>query len=347
MASPTKDQQPEDSSASDPNLDNENNSSEDTSASNPSQKEVSTFDLVMAAAKGKTDDDDEGDDDDANSGEDKSGAAATDPSKDGKAKDEEDESDEPSEDELKAWKPKTRQRFEKLQAKYRDASERLEKAEVEAGHYRQFVDFLDTNGINQDEANKLFEVGALLKNDPFAALAAITPYYNDLLEITGQILPPDLQQQVKQGYLTQAHALEISRSRARGQVAPVIAQDQRERQQQRNSRQQGQNAASMQGAIAQWEQTWSKQDPDYSVKKDRVLDRLELMLARAQRENKLPQTVEQAVALANKAKKDVEAEMRQFKPKKPVNMVDGGNNNSSHLPDPKDTRDVIRRTLQT
>jgi hypothetical protein len=341
MVSPTKDQQIEDSSASDNNLDS-NNSSEDTSASNPPEDDQSTFDVVMAAIKPEGEDDG---DDDANSDKDESDKAAADASKDGKAKDEEGESDEPSEDEIKAWKPKTRQRFEKLQAKYRDASERLEKAEVDAGHYRNFVDFLDTNGIDQDEANKLFAVGAMLKNDPFGALAAITPYYNDLLEITGQILPPDLKQQVEAGYLTQAHALEISRGRARVQVQPAIQQDQQERQQQRVSRQQGQTVAQMQSAIGSWEQKWSTSDPDYSVKKDRVLDRLELMLARAQREGKLPQNAEQAISLAEKARKDVEAELRQFKVKKPVSMVDGGGANSSHLPEPKDTKDVIRRTL--
>ena len=78
----------------------------------------------------------------------------------------------------------------------------------------------------------------------------------------------------------------------------------------------------MQSAIADWETNWSKSDPDYSLKKDRVLDRVELMLVRAQRENKLPQTVEAAVELANKAKTEVEAEYR--KPKRAVDSVDGG-----------------------
>lgn len=341
MVSPTKDQQIEDSSASDSNLDS-NNSSEDASASNPPEDTQSTFDVVMAAIKPEGEEDGE---DDATSDKDSTDKTDVAAPKDAKTKDEEEESDEPSEDELKAWKPKTRQRFEKLQAKYRDASERLEKAEVDAGQYKNFVDFLDTNGINQNEANELFAIGAMLKNDPFGALAAITPYYNDLLEITGQILPPDLRQQVEAGYLTQTHALEISRGRAKAQVQPVIAQDQQQRQQQRVTHQQGQTAAQMQSAIGSWEQKWSTSDPDYSVKKDRVLDRLELMLARAQRENKLPQTVEQAVAMAEKARKEIEADFRQLRPKKPVSMVDGGGANSSHLPEPKDTKDVIRRTL--
>lgn len=341
MVSPTKDQQTENSSASEDDLGNED-LNEGTSTSDTSENEPSTFDVIMDAIKPKGEDDDE---DDVNSEQDESDNGEGNDPKGEKPKSEEDESDEPSADELKAWKPKTRQRFEKLQAKYRDASEQLEKANVDAGHYRQFVEFLDTNGLDQDEANNLFRIGALMKNDPFAALEAITPYYHQLLEVTGQILPTDLQQQVKNGYLTQAHALEISRSRAMGRVAPEIQREQQQRQQNQQTRQQGQNAANMQSAIASWEQKWSTSDPDYGIKKDRVLDRLELKLTRAAREGKLPKTVEQAVALAESARREVETDLRQNKPKKPVNTVDGGNANSSHQPEAKNTRDVIRRTL--
>lgn len=337
MAPPAKDQQIEDSSASE-DLDNDI-SSEDTSTSKTPETETSTFDVIMDAIKPKGED--EGDDVESE-GKDDPAKAEADKSKDGKAKVEEGESDEPGADELKAWKPKTRERFEKLQAKYRDASERLEKAETEAGLYRQFTDFLDTNGVTRDEANELFNIGALMKNDPFKALELITPYYNGLLEVTGNIIPPDLTQQVNAGYMTQAAAVELSRARAQGRVLPAIQQQVQQRQE---VRQQGQNHAAMTGAITTWEQNWSKSDPDYNVKKDRVLDRLELTLARAARTRTLPQTAEQAVALAEKVRKEVETELRQSRPRKPVSTVDGGNANSAHLPEPKDTRDVIRRTL--
>jgi len=333
MVSPTKDQQTEVSSASD-ELDNDI-SSEDTSTSTPSKDEASTFDVVMNALKPEGEDED----DDTISDKVVADKPEDEASKDAKA---EGEPDEPTVDELKAWKPKTRERFEKLQAKYRDTSERLVKAEEDAGHYKKFVEFLDTNGIDQDEANNLFNIGALMKNDPFKALEAITPYYKNLLEITGNILSPDLAQQVAQGYMTQAAAVEVSRARAQGKITPVIQQHTQQRQE---VRQQQDNVAQMQNSIASWEQKWSTSDPDYSVKKDRVLDRLELTLARAARSGTLPKTAEQAVALANKVKMEVEAELRQTRQKKPVSTIDGNNASSQHQPEPKDTRDVIRRTL--
>lgn len=340
MVSPTDEDQQnlEESSASE--LDNEN--VEDTSTSEQSEDELSTFDLVKQAIDPDGEDEDENDE--RGSEEDESDDPEGDKSKDEDQEGEEDESDEPSEEELKRWKPKTRKRFEDLQAKYRDASERLEKAESEAGYYRQFVDFLDTNRISQEEANQLFNIGALMKNDPARALELITPYYNELLHVTGNVLPPDLQQQVKQGYLTQAHALEISRSRAMGQTNQAIEQERNQYESQRSVRQQQEAVGTMQNALAAWEQKWSSSDPDYNIKKDRVLDRVELMLARASRDRKLPQTVEDAVKLVEKAKADVEAELRQFRPKKKVTTVDGGSSTNS-LPEPKDTKDVIRRAL--
>lgn len=332
MVSPTKDQQIEVSSASD-ELDNDI-SSEGTSTSQTSENEPSTFDVVMKAIQPEGEDKDE----DISSDEVVADKPEDEASKDVKP---EGENDEPTVDELKAWKPKTRERFEKLQAKYRDTSERLVKAEEDAGHYKKFVDFLDTNGLDQTEANNLFSIGALMKNDPFRALEAITPYYKNLLEITGNVLPPDLVQQVNQGYMTQAAAVELSRARAQGRVLPAIQQQTQQRQE---VRQQQGNIAQMQSSISAWEQKWSTTDPDYNVKKDRVLDRLELTLARAQRNGTLPKTAEQAVALANKVKMEVETELRQTR-KKPVSTIDGNNAGSQHQPDPKDTRDLIRRTL--
>ena len=337
MVSPTEDLQTGISSTPD-QLDNEN-LSEDTSTSQTPEKELSTFDVIMDAIKPKSEKDGE---DDIESDTDNPDGKTDDEAKAKDSGNEEGESDEPSVEELKTWKPKTRQRFEQLQTKYREVSGRLEKAESEAGQYRNFIDYLDTNGVTQDEANELFHVGALMKNDPFKALEIITPYYENLLHITGNILPNDLVQQVNAGYITQAHAVELSLARAQNQIIPVVQQ---QAQQRVEIRQQGQNTADMQSAVADWERKWSTSDPDYNVKKTRVLERIEVTLARASRNNQLPKNVNEAIAIADQARKEVEAEFRQTKTRKPISTVDGNGGNSNLLPEPKNTLDVIKRTL--
>ena len=340
---PTGQQTPEASPTSDTDKD-----TVDSSDPKSQEEELSTFDVVMNAIK--PDDEPEGDD---SSEEDKSKKAEDDEKskdkKDGSTSDDDFEDFTP--EERKHLKKQTAERFDKLKGLYRETkdkltnvSQELEQATVDAGYYKQFVGFLEENRISQDEANQLFHIGALMKNDPVKALEILTPYYNDLLHVTGNILPPDLQQQVDQGYITKQHASELSRLRMTGQTSQAIQQERQQHQQQREQHRQQQNNASMQSAVADWEKQWASSDPDYARKKDRVLDRVELLLVRAQKNGTLPRTVEDAVRLANQAKSEIEADLKQFKPRREVKIVDGGSS-VSNLPEPKNTSDVIRRTL--
>ncbi len=321
----------------------------DSSDPEKSEDEQSTFDVVMNAIKPESEDEDE------DSSEDDKSEKSED---DEKSKDDEDEQD-VSDDDFEDFSPEERarlkkataERFDKLKGLYRESKEKvtelgtqLEQANVEAGYYRQFVGYLDENRISQDEANQLFHIGALMKNDPQQALDMIAPYYNELLQITGNVLPPDLQQQVQRGLITRELALEQSRLRMGGQTKQAIEQEKEQHQQTLEQSRQQENIASMQTAIADWEKQWSSSDPDYAKKKDRVLDRIELLLVRAQKDGSLPKTVEDAVKLANQAKGEIEVDLKQFKPRKKVSTVDGGSS-TQNLPEPKNTRDVILRAL--
>lgn len=319
----------------------------DSSDPKLSEDDQSTFDVVMAAIEPDSEDEDK------SSSEDDESEKSDEKSEDDEGK--KDVSDDDFEDfspeERAKLKKATAERFDKLKGLYRETKEKVEElsgelkqANERAGYYDQFVSYLDENRISQNEANELFHIGALLKNDPEKALEFIAPYYNGLLQITGNILPPDLKQQVENGYITEQRALELSRLKASGQTKQAVEQERQLHQQQREQGRQKENIVNMQSAISDWEKQWSSSDPDYAKKKDRVLDRVELLLVRAQKNNTLPKTVEDAVKLANQAKSEVENDLRQFKPRKQVSTVDG-NSSTTNLPEPKNTKDVIRRTL--
>ena len=132
-------------------------------------------------------------------------------------------------EERKHLKKATTERFDKLKGLYRERTEevktltsRLQQADTEAGYYRKFVGFLEDNRLSQDDANNAFHIAALMRNDPVKALEALTPFYNELLHMTGNILSPELQQQVKQGYITKEKALELSRLKATGETERQI-----------------------------------------------------------------------------------------------------------------------------
>lgn len=348
MVSPTKDEDFKDQQNTEASSTSDTDQvTQDSSNPNPADQELSTFDVVMNAIKP------EGEQEAGDSSEEDKSKKSDDEKKSKDKKDSDDGFEDFTPEERKHLKKATTERFDKLKGLYRERTEevkalssKLEQADTEAGYYRQFVGFLDENRISQEEANQLFNIGALMKNDPVKALEALTPYYNDLLHITGNILPPDLQQQVKQGYITKDKALELSRLRASGETERAIRTERQTYQQQRDTeRQRNEQVATMQGAISDWERNWSASDPDYAKKKDRVLDRVELLLVRASKNGTLPKTNDEAVKLANQAKSEVEADLRKMIPqRKPVRTVDGGSS-ASNLPDAKNTADVIRRTL--
>ena len=340
MDSPSKeeetlDQQENEESSTSENQDIEKES-EDSSTSETSEAELSTLDLVKEAIKSESKDTDE-----------TNGSSEKDNEEDSKSEDElesEDNPDEPTEDELNNWKPKTRKRFEQLQSKYRDVNERLEKSEVDAGLYRQYSEFLDTNRITKDEANNLFNIGALMKSDPQQALQALTPYYNQLLEVTGNVLPNDLKQQVEQGYITEKNAVELSMHRAQSSHQQVMNQQNDQQQQQQVVAHQQELSTNIQSALADLENNWQKSDPDYDVKSTRIQERVKLMWFESNQKGQMPRSVDEAIGMAERAKREIEKEFRQFRPKKPVTSVDGGGA-SQVRPQPKNTLDVIRQTV--
>lgn len=330
-----KDQHIEDSSASDL----EDSNTEDLSTSEQSDAEISTVDLVKQALGHDEADDEDDSSEDVESDEEKEETDKVEP------KDSDDEADEPTEDEKNAWKPKTRKRFEKLQTQLKENREALEKAEVDAGHYRSFVNYLEVNRISQDEANELFNIGALLKNDPHKALEAIEPYYQSLLQQTGRVLPHDLQQQVQQGFITEQHAQELSQLRMREQTGQQLARERANHEQEQQLRSQQQTHAQSLSALSQWEKQWADTDPDYQAIKTQVQDRLELLLNRAAASNTLPRSPHEAVALAEQARSEVQAEFRKYRPKKPVSAPVDGSGSARGNPAPQSTLDVIRQTV--
>ena len=330
-------------------LDNQDvKSTEESSSLGESDSTESTFDVIKQAIKQDEEATDGSSEEDESNEEGKP--------EDSDKKDDEGDSDvdtdsddeDISEDELKLMKQKTRKRFEQLQTKYRSEKEERVKVEQERdqfkGFYEQYNGYLEKNNISQDEANQLFDIGALMKNDPQKALETITPYYNQLLEVTGNILPNDLKQQVQQGYITEQHARELSRQRAMNANHQNRIQVQQQQNQQQEIHRQQELNTNIQTALANLERGWQQSDPDYKMKSTRIQERVKLMWYEANQNNQMPKSVDEAVKMAERAKKEVEKELRQFQPKKPINPVEGGGSSTTR-PEPKTTFDVIKQTV--
>lgn len=200
------------------------------------------------------------------------------------------------------------QRIIRQRATYKEQAARYEQ---DAQRYRNVQTFLDTHGVNAEEAASALQIAALIKTDPHKAWEALKPIAEQLLTQIGGILPPDLVQRVNAGELTEGAARELSKARAAAEVArKQISFDQQLRQ----TREQQERVSAVQSAAATWEAERRERDPNYAQKVP-LLEREILFL---QRNEGMPTTPEGVKAQLAKAYRTVNQQFTAAKVASPV-----------------------------
>lgn len=238
--------------------------------------------------------------------------------------------------ELAALSAKTRKRMEYLS----DAAKQAEQYKPAAEQYNQIVGFLRDNQLSMDDANLAFDLLRARKHNPQAALNAFREIVSEIEHEIGAVLPEDLNDQVQKGFITESAAKELSERRA----AEKRAKDQQIQFQEHQKRESAASfAKSMKmiaGSLSAWEQKWAATDPDYSKKRDEVKEQMELALGRIP-PDKIPQTTEAAIKLAEECKRKVESKFAKFAPKmEPITHVAGSSAVSTPAK-PKSMKDAI------
>lgn len=306
----------------------------------------SMLEAVTKAAKGDTEEDGEPSDPQK--------SQKTDEEKPKGDADEAEELGEITDEELKSYKPKTAKRIKQLLAKNEALNNSLKEAGVtpedlktvkeNADAMTGFMGFVRNAGLSTEEVNNGMEIMRLMKHDPVKALEALKPYYEALNVAIGEVMPTDLQQAVDQGSITEEYAKELSRQRSKASLATDAAT--RATQSESNSRLTAQRetfANSQAQAITDWERQWEKSDPDFKLKAPRVLDKLQVELLRGN----IPKTQQGLIDLAEKIKKDVEAETKSFIPKRKANVpLNAGAGSNRSTPEPKSMLDVVRQSAK-
>lgn len=145
------------------------------------------------------------------------------------------------------------------------AENRALKADAEVG--TAVRTYQANTGVTGDELNQLLHVGNLGKNDPEKAIPLVEAYLEKLRGYVGEKLPDDLEQKVKDGYMDEETARQISKERANARWANDRLAAAESRQETDNAR------AAVQvivGAVDTWEKQQEAKDPDYAKKKPLV-----------------------------------------------------------------------------
>lgn len=222
----------------------------------------------------------------------------------------------------------------------------LEETTAIADQHRQVQSYLDQHSVSMEEAAEALSIMAAVKNNPAQALEQLKPLYSDLMRKTGNVLPPDLQEQVRNGFIPEETAYEISRSRAmqgiwgeqqqRIQQQTAAEREAAQRQaaereaQQRQEEQRNMNIQSAR-ALTDFEQTLRAKDPDFERKLPFIKEALTSKALAARR----VLTPTEAVAIAEEAYANVNKHLAAFAPKpKPVSPSPGGRHSNGMTTDP-------------
>ena len=224
--------------------------------------------------------------------------------------------------------------------RFKQLIEERNRYRTDSDQYQKVQDFMSSNNLSEQDAAEAFRVAAMMKNNPSEAYEIVKSHLDALAQATGQVLPEDIQTKLNEGYMDEDAAKELSRSRAEVQRERYLRE-----QQQTQYRDQAAKAQfnMLTNTINDWEENTRQSDPDYSLKRDEIDDRVRVLISQEGR----PSTPEAALRLANTAYDQVNERFKQRQPEKqPIKPVSGGKLGGTPTPEPKSLHDVINMTLR-
>lgn len=251
-----------------------------------------------------------------------------------------------SDEELVRLSKKTRRRVKRLLSVIDEKNGELAAIAPKAQAFDQVVAKVRDAGLEAGEVDWLLTtVGGNLKRNPIEAYKALTPIYQRLQTMFGDVLPPDVEQQVKTGRITREAAQALVRSQTQAalsaQEAERVRREQAAAEEARNT---DAHVDRIRGAATEWEQRQIAADPDWQQKQPLVMEQIELELNRLNRTGEAI-TVEKVTAIADKAKKVVDDRVKRLAPKPAeVKPVTGVASSASH-PKPANAVEAAKLAL--
>lgn len=223
--------------------------------------------------------------------------------------------------------------------------------EFKRGHeqFSNVQSFLDVHGLSADEAANMLVIGGLRRTDPVACWNALQPFLHDLVVAAGVAIPPDLQQRVAAGEMSEAAARELSQSRAKigaGEMQRTFEQERKERERLTDQ------ATQVTRAAEDWEAERRQKDPHFDAKVDPIMREVAFL----QRTEGIPNTPDGVRDQLKRAYEVVNSSLRTSvsnagrtlataaaATRRPaVRPVMGGQVQANASPEPKSVLDIVR-----
>ena len=241
--------------------------------------------------------------------------------------------------ELRAERRATRAKIADLERQVGELSPMKEHAQ----HYQALSEWATRSGLTQEEFTRGLELTALMKADPFKALEAVTPIYQELQRRAGATLPEDLESAVQTGEITEDRARELARLRREreflSQRTDTMTAAERQRAEQAQFQQ---HVDSIRTALNEAERSHAAKDVDYAKKKAWIHDRMMALNA----SEGVPGTAQEAVERYRKVVKAVTDELASITPRRQATDPLPTPNGGAHVPAPRNTLEAMRARLQ-
>lgn len=248
-----------------------------------------------------------------------------------------------SENDKKALSQKSQERFQKLVDRAKQYEGRAQELEPRAQNFDKIVEFSRKNNLSAEDIDNMFDIAAAIRNNPVEGFKKLIPIYQQLAQTVGAVLPPELEEQVRQGFISEANARELAQTKAQLNFKSVQEQEQLRRQELEQQQESTQRAVQLAVTTADnWRTAKAKNDPDWIMKQQRVADVTKLRLLES---GKYPQTEAEVVALCEDALKQVEAEMKPLLGTRRAVTPVTSSSSSRSVPEPKSSLDVVKNVL--
>ena len=248
--------------------------------------------------------------------------------------------------EMDAYHPRTRKRIAKLLQERDGLQGRIAPLEAQAKTTVELQNFLKQADIAKEDFGLVLDLAAAMRRGDFRSfLEGVTPYVKLAQESLGISLPPDLQQAVQTGHMTQDAARYVAQERSARQLAEAkLNRTTFETSTQNHQRAVEAFQAEVAGAVTNWEKDVRRLDPDYARKEPVVRDLLHAVV----QERGPPRSPAEAVEIARQAYERANAVVSRFIPAarathqvpSSINRVNGAR------AEPKNLKEAIHLALE-